>query len=560
MVVRSQIELEPWWFDFKSSSNQNVSFSSSSSVPSSPQVVVGDLGVAEMADAQFRLRKKLRASDHEVYVCTANYRPPDVHLGNQLFQEDLDMWSFGCVAAELYLRQPLIDPIATAAATAVQAPFGKTFVDAIAAIVGRPGQEAVVDAMPACAASWLDELPFFRKWYGQSGQAWLTASAETAKAWPPPCLEGCPEGLAQLVQKCLVWYPSARMTIAEAKTHSFLQPPGQVPLRVRLATQPGKNGVGTIAEADLDPDLLCYLQTCPSWNSLAEKHWKKGTKAKSVRAVEAALGLKSEFPGIVDEENPPTCRSLNGDKNLLLFPSERFAAFVRAIRKKWRPWLQQLGGKMREAVRVDSMPETIYHKNGQPIMQEDFADNAFAYASVQLMQPGVRDDGWHTDGGCSLLHASVTLFGTRSVEVKVEGKPQVTLDQEPGSFYVGNMAALEHNVHHHEECAHTFEGAAVTAKGDGKDLASAATAKGDQRLQIAVMIRCDVFRELRARQINSTPGPAEFFRVVNYTVAQHLADVPVALPDLTEVLAEVALPDLAEALAAELDRTDSDSD
>ena len=64
---------------------------------------------------------------------------------------------------------------------------------------------------------------------------------------------------------------------------------------------------------------------------------------------------------------------------------------------------------------------------------------------------------------------------------------------------MGNLSALEHNVRHHEECKHTFEGAAVTAKGDGKDLASAATAKGDtedpalaegdQRLQIAVMIR-----------------------------------------------------------------------
>ena len=149
-----------------------------------------------------------------------------------------------------------------------------------------------------------------------------------------------------------------------------------------------------------------------------------------------------------------------------------------------------------------------------------------------------------------MLHASVTLFGTRSVEVKVEGKPQVTLDQKPGSFYVGNMSALEHNVRHHEECKHTFEGAAVTAKGDGKDLASAATAKGDaedpalaegdQRLQIAVMIRSDVFRHYRARKINSTPGPVELFRVANCTVAQHLADVPVALPDLTEVLAEVA--------------------
>ena len=67
------------------------------------------------------------------------------------------MWSFGCVAAELYSHQMLIAP----AATAEQAPSGKDFVDAIAAIVGRPGQEADVDVMPACAASWLDELVAF---------------------------------------------------------------------------------------------------------------------------------------------------------------------------------------------------------------------------------------------------------------------------------------------------------------------------------------------------------------------------------------------------------------
>ena len=176
--------------------------------------------------------------------------------------------------------------------------------------------------------------------------------------------------------------------------------------------------------------------------------------------------------------------------------------------EKVAPLLQHLGDKMRAADRADGMPATIYQKNGGALMQEEFADNAFAYVSIQLMQPGARDDGWHTDGGCSLLHASVTLFGTRSVEVKVIGKPQVTLDQEPGSFYVGNLSALEHNVRHHEECKHTFDGAVATAKGDGKDFASVATAKGDaedlapaetakgdQRLQIAVMIRCDVFRD-----------------------------------------------------------------
>ena len=390
-----------------------------------------------------------------------------------------------------------------------------------------------------CAASWLDQLPFFKKLYGQSGLDWLTSSVGTAKAWPPPCLEGCPEGLVQLAEKCLKWHPSARMTIAEAQKHPFLQPPGQVPLRVRLATQPGKHGVGTIAEIDLDPDLLHYLQTCPSWNNLAEVHWTKGKPtSKSVRRDEAALNLKSEFPGFVDEEHPPKCRSLNSDTKLQLVASGRLAAFVRSIRKKWRPWLQQLGRKMREAVRADGMPETIYKKNGQPIMEEDFADNAFAYASSQIMQPGARNDGWHTDGGTSLLHASLTLAGTRSVEVKVDGKP-VTLDQKPGSFYVGNMAALEHNVRHHEECKYTFEGAAVTATASAAT-AKPALAKGDERLQIAVMLRCDVFRDCRARKINSIPGPMEFFRVVNFTVAQHLADCPVALPDLTEVLAEVA--------------------
>ena len=123
---------------------------------------------------------------------------------------------------------------------------------------------------------------------------------------------------------------------------------------------------------------------------------------------------------------------------------------------------------------------------------------------------------------------------------------------------------LRDNVRHHEECKHTFDGAAVAAKRDGKDFASAATAKGntedpapaetakgDQRLQIAVMIRSDVFRDCRARKINSTPGPVELFRVVNCTVAQHLADVPVALPDLTEVLAEVARTELMSARCKE---------
>ena len=56
------------------------------------------------------------------------------------------------------------------------------------------------------------------------------------------------------------------------------------------------------------------------------------------------------------------------------------------------------------------------------------------------------------------------------------------------------------------------------------------------------MMRCDLFREARARKPNAIPGPAEFFDVVNHTVAEHLSTVPVALPDLAEVLDEMRLP------------------
>ena len=96
------------------------------------------------------------------------------------------------------------------------------------------------------------------------------------------------------------------MTVAEASCNSFLRPPGELPLDVLLAAQRGKNGVGTIAQANLDPDLLHYLQACPSWNSLAkERQQTRATISKCVAPEEAGLRLQTEIPGFVDKENPP---------------------------------------------------------------------------------------------------------------------------------------------------------------------------------------------------------------------------------------------------------------
>ena len=52
------------------------------------------------------------------------------------------------------------------------------------------------------------------------------------------------------------------------------------------------------------------------------------------------------------------------------------------------------------------------------------------------------------------------------------------------------------------------------------------------------MLRTDVFRNARARTINSVPGHAELYRVVNTETAKHLAETPLYLPDLDAVIAE----------------------
>ena len=146
------------------------------------------------------------------------------------------------------------------------------------------------------------------------------------------------------------------------------------------------------------------------------------------------------------------------------------------------------------------------------------SDNVFVYAIVQVCKVGAREDGWHIDGAASLLHAGLTIFGSRQMQVRWKGRDGwISLPQRPGSFYVGNFCALEHNVVHGE-----------TAPGSWHDL------------QIMVMFRSDFFRGKGARNINSRPGrrAPDLFHIVNDMTARHLAEVRLPLPDIAAVLAE----------------------
>ena len=182
----------------------------------------------------------------------------------------------------------------------------------------------------------------------------------------------------------------------------------------------------------------------------------------------------------------------------------------------------QLTKRVRKA--LNTLPQTELWGNGQTFFSTCFSDTALTYGVIQVMKAGPRYDPEHFDGGASLLHAGLTIFGTRHVEVKVAESAACwsELPQRAGSFYMGNMCAARYRVRHLD---HQDAGMLCGAAGN---------------VQIAVMLRTDVFREERARSMSTKPTPHRVFDSVNQVVASPLATDPLHFPDLGTCLAELS--------------------
>ena len=288
-----------------------------------------------------------------------------------------------------------------------------------------------------------------------------------------------------------------------------------------VAGEEGRHGPASLCSGSLHPEVIDYLQNCPSWLILTADAVDRDLEpSRCISEAEGKLRLEREFVSHVSEK-APKCRSLNACAELQPITAVRVGCFARALRKRARGWLQQLQARLRSEIRREGLPVDCM-SNASPSLEEELPDNAFAYASLQICQIGERQDGWHTDGGASLLHAGLTIFGSRTLCVKLQPKTggfpdrQLHLPQRPGSFYLGNMCTLEHNVVH-----------GATSPGSWED-----------RLQMMVMLRPDLFHDSRAHVVNSCPGPRELFRIVNRETARHLAEIRFPLPDLADVLAE----------------------
>ncbi|VDP43050.1 unnamed protein product, partial [Soboliphyme baturini] len=62
-------------------------------------------GVLKLAD--FGLARQAEGGKYTNCVVTLWYRAPEVILGKGQYTKQIDMWSAGCVMAELFIRAPI---------------------------------------------------------------------------------------------------------------------------------------------------------------------------------------------------------------------------------------------------------------------------------------------------------------------------------------------------------------------------------------------------------------------------------------------------------------------
>lgn len=73
-----------------------------------PQNILIDTGNHRLVMCDFGSAKKIKPGEKSVaYICSRYYRAPELILGQDKYGPTIDVWSIGCVIAEMFLGEPI---------------------------------------------------------------------------------------------------------------------------------------------------------------------------------------------------------------------------------------------------------------------------------------------------------------------------------------------------------------------------------------------------------------------------------------------------------------------
>ncbi|KAI8591901.1 hypothetical protein BDZ88DRAFT_449904 [Geranomyces variabilis] len=160
----------------------------------------GELKIADFGFA--REKDDLNQDGYTNRVCTIWYRPLEVILGERSYGFELDMWSAGCVLAEMFLKQPLFH---------TQMGLETEQATRIFSILGHPTEAA--DWQYLKGLGWAEMLKKPDRHFPRRLESYLVERSAKHIPIPPMAVD--------LVVKLLAFDPAKRPTAKEALAHPF---------------------------------------------------------------------------------------------------------------------------------------------------------------------------------------------------------------------------------------------------------------------------------------------------------------------------------------------------
>eukprot|EP00128_Syssomonas_multiformis_P009981 Colp12_sorted_trinity150504_noHs@31486 len=170
--------------------------------------------------------------EHErvyTYIQSRFYRSPEVILGNP-YSVAIDMWSFGCILAELYTGYPIFP--------------GENEVEQLACIMellGVPPKEVI------------EQSSRKKLFFDSNGQPRIVANSRGKKRRPNTkdlytALKCTDHVFIHFLQRCLMWDPAQRMTPEEGLQHEWLAESARAFLQQPTLKSAATRSVGDIAK------------------------------------------------------------------------------------------------------------------------------------------------------------------------------------------------------------------------------------------------------------------------------------------------------------------------
>ena len=190
----------------------------------------------------------------------------------------------------------------------------------------------------------------------------------------------------------------------------------------------------------------------------------------------------------------------------------RLGAFVRSWLRLNDAALNDLGARLRAG--MDHLTNEELGKNGLRVRDVHPREWMFKFGMLQYMRTGQREDPKHCDGGASLVHMGLSLFGGRTLRWwEKDAEAAHEAPQRPGYFYVSNPGAFEHQVVHYGTPVE--EGGLIEFGDMGP-------------CKLALQLRCSVFGLNRGTKPPAKPMIA--FKAASSVVASWLRETNFAMP------------------------------